>query len=466
VTLLAGVARVDITPRADIPNGMWMAQTHVRAEGVHQALWMTALAVRDGDERIVVLELDWCLLSDAQDGRIRSAVSRATGVRPDRVLPICTHSHAGPVTQESYRGEGHEDVQAYVACLTAWAVDAAASALARLEPVRVAVGRGDCPIGINRDLRLPDGRAVAGPNPDGHADTSVGVVRIERVDGTPMAILVNYACHPTVLGPDNKLVSPDYPGTAKRVVERVTGARCLFLQGAAGDMGPVEGFVGDVKVAERLGNRLGLEAANVALGLDARPIRRRLDHVVASGAPLSVWIDEPIDVPEPRLVVASARASLPVRSPLPDVFEGAEQRLARWNEELEARRRGGSDARTLAEAQQIVERERLRAARAATYRGAATIDVEMHAVLLGPVALLFSWGEPYARIGSEIKVSSPIADTLVVGYLGGDPLYVVTPEAFVDPRPFQVENCPFEPEAADAMVTAARDLLRRVTAPA
>lgn len=466
MTLRAGVARVDITPRADIPNGMWMAQSHVRAEGVHQALWMTALAVRDGDECVVILELDWCLLSDAQDGRIRSAVSRATGVRPERVLPICTHSHAGPVTQESYRGEGSDDVQAYVACLTAWAVDASTSALARLEPVRVAAGQGSCRIGINRDLRLPDGRAVAGPNPDGFADTSVGIVRLERLDGTPLAILVNYACHPTVLGPDNKLVSPDYPGTTKRVVERVTGARCLFLQGAAGDMGPVEGFVGDVSVAERLGTRLGLEAANVALSLDARPIRRRLDHVVASGAPLSVWSDEPIDAPEPRLAVASARASLPIRSPLPELFENADQRLARWSDELEARRRDGSDARRLAEAQQIVERERLRAARAEVYRGATTLDIEMHAVLLGPVALLFAWGEPYARIGSEIKADSPIPDTLVVGYLGGDPLYVVTPEGFVAPRPFQVENCPFEPEAADAMVTTAHDLLRRLAASA
>jgi hypothetical protein len=438
---------------------MWMAQTHVRARGVHQDLWLTALALRDGDETVFVLDLDWCLLSDAQVTALRGAVADATGVAAERVLPCCTHNHAGPVTQDDYRGEGADTVASYVATLPQWASRACRSALADLQPVQVAAGAGRSEIGINRDLVLADGRAVAGPNPDGFADRSVGVVRIERDDGSPLAILVNYACHPTVLGPDNVLISPDYPGTTKRVVESVTGATCLFLQGAAGDMGPVEGFVGEPRVAERLGTLLGLEAAKVALSLDARPVQRKLTRIVASGAPLTVYEEEGTGAPAPRLRISSRRVRLPTRSPLPEVLSGAPARLAAWSETLASRRRQGASASVIAEAHQNVERERLRADRFRAFAHTNHVAIEMHALALGPVALLLTWGEPYARIGAEVKEGSQFDHTLFCGYLGGDPMYVVTPEAFEEPQPFQVDNCPFAPSAAEQMVRSALDLL-------
>lgn len=462
MALHVGVGRSDITPPDDIPNGMWMAQTHVRAEGIHQALWLTVLALSDDGEAALLLDIDWCLLSDRQVVALRRAVSEATGVAEERILPVCTHQHAGPVTQDSYAGEGADEVAAYVATLPDKAVAASLEAIRSSVPARVAVGWGISDVGVNRDLRLPDGRTVAGPNPSGHADQAVGVVRVEREDGSPLAILVNYACHPTVLGPGNRLVSPDYPGSTKRVVERLTGATCLFLQGAAGDMGPIEGFVDDVAVAERLGTRLGLEAAKVALSLDARPVRRRLDHVVASGAPLAMFSEEPTGAPPDRLSVRSARLGLPVRADLPTVFSQAPERLAAWSEQLETRRAIGAPATAIAEAQQNVERERLRAQRFATYRSSREVEVEMHVARLGPAALVLTWGEPYSWIGSEIKRRSPVPDTLVCGYVGGDPLYVATPEAYRPPVPFQVENCPFTPEASAVMVDAALDLLREV----
>ena len=459
MSLHAGVARADLTPPPDIPNGMWMAQTHIRAEGVHQSLWLTALALEDDDEAAIILDLDWCLLSDEQLAMVRSAVNAATGVPPQRVLPCCTHNHAGPVTQDHYRGEGAEQVADYVASLPMRAAEASLAARRARVPVRVTAGTGSSEIGINRDLRLPDGRVVAGPNPTGHADRSVGVVRLERADGTPLAILVNYACHPTVLGPDNRLVSPDYPGTTKRVVEELTGATCMFLQGAAGDMGPVEGFVGDRRVAERLGTRLGLEAARVALSLDARPVRRVLDRVIASGAPLAVFRDEPTGQPAPRLRVRSGVAPLPIVRPLPALFTGAEERMVHWAETLALRRGQGADPDSVAAANQHFERERLRAERAAAFASTDHYDAEMHALALGNVALLLTWGEPYSRIGIEVKERSPFPHTLFCGYLGGDPTYVATPDAYAPPVPFQLDNCPFAPEAAKAMADAACGLL-------
>ena len=72
-----------------------------------------------------------------------------------------------------------------------------------------------------------------GRNPDGFVDHEVLVTALDDLDGNPVATLVNYACHPTIMGPDNKLITPDYPGPVRETVESIVGGTCLFLQGAA-----------------------------------------------------------------------------------------------------------------------------------------------------------------------------------------------------------------------------------------
>ena len=65
------------------------------------------------------------------------------------------------------------------------------------------------------------------------------VLRVDAEDGKPLAILVNYACHAVVLGPENLQYSADYPGEMRRVVESAyPGAVCLFIQGGAGNINP------------------------------------------------------------------------------------------------------------------------------------------------------------------------------------------------------------------------------------
>lgn len=209
-----------------------MAQKHILAEGLHQDLWVTALALSDGKEHLVMLDFDLCLLSAKQAAAIRRAVAQSTGLSESRVLPFCTHTHAGPVTRDRYQGEGSDRVRSYIQSLAGLAAGAARHAMMHLTSVRLAAGKGCSDIGINRDLPLEDGRIVAGPNPHGCSDREVGVIRLDREDGSPLVCIVNYACHPTVLGPANKLISPDYPGSAKRTVEQATGAICFFLQSA------------------------------------------------------------------------------------------------------------------------------------------------------------------------------------------------------------------------------------------
>jgi hypothetical protein len=459
--LKAGIGRANINPPLDIPSGLWMAQKHIFAEGLHQDLWVTALAIADGDKQIVMLDFDLVMLSNVQEVAVRQAVADTTGIPPNKVFPFCTHNHAGPKTQDSYNGAGKDRVKSYIQSLPGLAAGAARAAWLNLTEVRVAAGRGHSEIGINRDLPLSSGRIVAGPNPDGVSDQEVGVIRFDRIDGSPYICILNYACHPTVLGPANKMISPDYPGSAKRAVELATGATCFFLQGAAGNMGPAEGFVGDVAVAEKLGKLLGLEAAKVFLSLNTSPTRKKLDSIIESGAPLTQYIDEAIDQPDQRLRILNQNVAIPVRNPLPDVYEKADERLARWQAALQAKLGIAGLDQERAEMSQKIERELLRLDRKKLYKAAAHMEIEMHVICIGEIALLTIWGEPYCEIGIEVKKRSPFANTIFACYLGSDPIYIGTPEMYLPQPPFEIENCPFAPEAAAVVVQSALQLLQQ-----
>ena len=103
---------------------------------------------------------------------------------------------------------------------------------------------------------------MLGDNPEGPVDHAVGVARIEDSQGQPLATLMNYACHPVSQGGQMAHLSADFPGRATQVVEELTGAPCLYLQGACGDVNPIR-MENSYEPARSLGVRLGCEAARV-----------------------------------------------------------------------------------------------------------------------------------------------------------------------------------------------------------
>ena len=464
MALEAGFGRALMNPPLNIPTGMWMAQKHVRGSGLDMDIAATVIVLRDGDVSTALIDLDLCFLSDSQAAAMRQAVREATGIPIENVLPFCSHTHAGPVIVESYRGEGEDCVAAYARMLPYWVAGAAVAALTRLEPVRVAAGTGRSDIGVNRDLPQPDGRIVVGCNPEGFRDPEVGVIRVDSVQGRTLGSIVNYACHPTVLGPGNQLISPDYPGSVRRTVEQATGGLCFFLQGAAGNVGPIETFVDDVAVARRLGTLLGLEAARVFFGLQTKPVEKRLKDVVASGAALAYYDDVPVDVPEPRLRLASAYVDLPVRPRLAEVYEAAPEQLKQWEARLADLESGDGDDTDIAVAVQQITRSKLRADRQERYSGKNSLPVETQAIRLGDTAIVAIGGEPYSEIGVAVKSASPFKNkTLVAGYLGGDMMYIPTREAYqFDPPSMEVDNSPYTEDAADLAADHLTRLLQRL----
>lgn len=440
-----------------------MAQKHVRGEALDMDLYATVLVLADGDLRVAIVDLDLCFLPDDQSAAIREAASTASGIPRENVLPFCSHTHAGPVNLGVYRGEGEDRVRSYIGILPHLVAGAVKQAASCLVPVRVAAGTGHSDIGINRDLRIADGRTIVGCNPDGPADREVVVMRIDSSEGQPLACMLNYQCHPTVLGPGNRMISPDYPGHARRMVEQATGATCLFVQGAAGDMGPVDTFVDDLGAARRLGTMLGLEAARVFLGLTTRPATRLLRGVIPSGAPLADYEDVAVPAAEQRLRFVTKLAEIPLR-PLAEVYQRSPLQLAEARAKFDSMQAEGAGASSLAAQLQQIVRLSLRADRVVRYGGKSSLSVESVAVRIGDAALVAVAGEPYCEIGISVKRRSPFpGHTLFGGYVGGDMMYIPMASAFdINPPPMQVDNSPYTRDAAPLVIEHLQKLLTAV----
>jgi neutral ceramidase len=484
----AGVARSDITPPVGIAHGNWSAQVHERAEGVDLPLSCTVLACSDGKEEVIVAE--WELLFPPSGDwlvEVRRRITELTGVPATHIRLSATHTHAGPNLSQPWFAGGAEMIAPYVASLTDRLAGTALAAHRSMRPARVAGGTGRCAVNSNRRRPWPDighdpaalrlyethpaNRSLRGgrkpqsllmaPNPDGFADHGVGVIRIDDANGCPIAILVNYQAHPTILAFDNRLISPDYPGTVRRTVEAVTGGLCMYLLGAAGNQDTIRDASCQPADARWVGRQIGLEAARVAELIETQPASTKIGRVVESSWPMGVVARVPDGEADGTVRAISRRVQIPLRQrESPTASEIAqvkqlEQRLA----ELRAQ---GAEAETIRAANMNVRRAALDLHSNRLRSRGAYIEMEFQAIRLGPAALVGIPVEPFAEIGAEVKSRSPFTTTFFSGYTNGVESYMAMPYAFEEGG-YEIWMCPFRPEAAGVAINESLKLLNELS---
>lgn len=456
--LLAGVGRCDITPAPGTPQGGWGAQEHERGVGADMPLLVTVLALAQGNKRCLIIDADAIGFDQEMTGRIVDAVHDLTQVPRDSIRFSCTHTHSGANTFRLKNiSVGLDSIMSYLESLPLRIAGAAWQALQKLEPVKFGVGTGNCFISRNRRVATPEGETVVGVKEDLRVDSSLGVLRFDREDGTTLATILHYACHPTIVGWQNQSFTPDYPGPARAIVEEHLGGHCLFLQGAAGDLGPRRGFTGDLSVYRQLGHELGLTAAGIASGISTKQEKAHYLSVMPSGANIAQYAYEEIEQ-HPSWKMLSRTLHLPVKK-LP-----SEETLAREFESLQARVRELRDAGDL-------EQMRLTQAKATQmgwklenarrYAARSTTEWPMQVLRIGQVALVSLAGEPFSSIAIRIRAQSPAAFTFVSGYSNGGFGYIPDRDAYSEGG-YEVEATPFSADAGDIIVREALNAIHEL----
>lgn len=409
----AGVAVRDVTPPLGVAMSGFVARTSP-ATGVHDPLLVHALVVED----TALVTVDVVGLHEDDCARIRDRCA----LPADRVVVHATHTHGGPASMLGRLG-GPVD-ETWLDRLVETCVEAIDAALSGAERVEVRAAYGADP-GVARNRRRPDGPV----------DRALPVVHLRRPDGSLLASVVSYACHPVVLGADNTLLTADYPGVVRRILAERLGAPVLFVTGCAGDANTGHAAGASVSTAPAAARtfaeceRVGGLVASAALAATPSP---GSTHVSAARRDVSLDLD--VSGPDPGDVAAweaqSARAE-PARAALLRSWAG-------WG-----------------------RRQLFAPAPLAPWSGSVT------ALRWGPAVVVALPGEPFAAAAHEIRAHADPGDTvLVAGYSDGCPGYL-PPAGEYAHGGYEVEEAhryyglpgPFAEGASEQLVAAATPLL-------
>jgi hypothetical protein len=426
-----GIARVDVTPPVGIYNRLWGAARHDRATGIHRPLSaeVIVLAPLGGGEPLVRAQLDLCGLAHPVYERLAASLAEAAGVGRERVTITFSHTHSAGwlFPPDRFQMPGGELVGPYFDELDGKLRSACRQAVGGVVDAVVTYNIGRCDLAANRDY-WDDARSLhaCGFNPDGPADDTVTVARVESADGRPLATLVHYACHPTTLAWENSLLSPDYVGAMRETVEAETGVPCVYFQGACGELGPRRGFVGDTAVADANGRQLGHAALSALAAMDPPLTDFAYDGPVVSGATLGTWSPRPLTAERAAKAARFAGGVYAIDLPLKPKprRDELEAQLGDW----EARQRAADAAGDAAAARDhgaMVERVRRWLGRLDNLPDGGTLSLPFAVHRLGDALWITCAGEPYSWLTAELRrrfpddllLLSPMAGLLQVAYL-------------------------------------------------
>ena len=435
---LVGVARGDVTPPVGIYHRMWGAASHDRSTGIHRPLTATVLWLanvnepKSAGENKVIVALDHCLLWTEEMEGFLEQVSEQAYVERDSIIVFFSHTHAaGLMGLERTDLPGGDLIPAYLDQLAATIAKLIRTAHKNQTAATISYCHGHCGLAANRDcLDAERNQYVCGFNPDGSADDTVLVGRVASQDGRVLATVVNYACHPTTLAWQNTLISPDYVGAMREVVESASGAPCVFIQGAAGDVGPRDGFVGDVEVADRNGRQLGYAVLAALESLPAPLTAYQYQGAVVSGATLGAWKYVPISGGR-RQQLATWQASdrvVPLRYRTDLLNRTAlEEERSTWLAAEESARTAGDAARQR-DARAMVERATRRLIRIKHLPSGDCFPFPLKVWRIGDGVWLALDGEHYNLLQRAVRERFP-GVPIVVGTLANGSMVWYLPDA-------------------------------------
>ncbi|MCW5954645.1 MAG: hypothetical protein KIT69_20525, partial [Propionibacteriaceae bacterium] len=333
------------------------------------------------------------------------------------------HTHGGPACMPG-RLERRVDA-AWLDDAVRIAAGTVVTALEEQAEVRLRLGAAQDP-GVAKNRRRPDGPV----------DRLIPVAALEAADRR-IATVVSHACHPVVLGPDNRRYTADYPGVVRQLVERAhPGSICLFLTGCAGDV------------------NTGHSAADSMRG--AVSARRTFAEAERIGAVLADAVISASLAPSTTEQVWARRA--PVTLAMEP--EGPLEELASRFGELSRSADAAAD-RALYSAWSAWAAEQARDPGPTSWNGSVGL------LAWGDLRLAALPGEPFSAVATAIREALGHPEAMVAGYTNGCPGYLPTESEYPlggyevgDAHRYYGAAGPFRRGSAEELVAAITRLAR------
>ncbi len=380
MTVYAASVEIDITP----PIGVAMAGYTARTEasiGIHDPLKTQVLLLNTRNASALIITMDLLAVQSQFSKRLRTLLGKVTGIPENHIMLACSHTHSGPqgfnlddkIIMEN-RDDALQDMTIRKIC------GACTWVKTLLQPVKLSLGYsfGDG-VGLNRNDPLK-----------GLADQQVSVLRIDDVKGNPIAVLYNYGCHPTVMGSDNLLISADYVGAARKVLNNVFPDTVFhFTNSAAGD------------VSTRFTRRSATFDEVTRIG-----------QIMAGVVFQAMNTAEAFETEDIQACVASV--NLPFKD-FPSIEETKEIIKALKVERNQMQQKHAPAAELRKVITKIEGAETL-LPQIKQFKGSEKFQASIQKIQIGPLSLIGVPGEPFSKTFLDIKDQTKPAKVILIGY--------------------------------------------------
>jgi len=447
--LRAGVAKSDIT--TDAPDAV-----------VADRLYAKALVIGDGHTKVAIVTMDVTaiggrhisagLLPDVSESfltALRCQIEQELGISGYNMLVNASHTHP---SGKMLCNDEQQIERTF---------DAVKRASQNMVEVNIGAGYGvEDRISMNRTLRLKNGlhwslRHTNPSPPDdevagtGPVDYEIGVLRIDRLDGSPLAVVYNFACH-LLFGNTDNSISANIPGYASELIEQTLqhDSLAFFVQGAAGDIMDInfKNFQQSRDV-EDLGVKLGQSVLDAYQNIEP-------EYVTLDAVSQTIMLPRRTDVPEKVAELKQQQAELldSLRFTALNFDMYMALRNVNIDPGMDAINQKNSDKylqniramEKLARIQDKIETLE-KHCELNDESGSDTIAMEAQVIRIGDSVLIASPAELLAEIGLNLKKASPFKCTFVAGYSNGY-MHYGPPAADYAKGGYEVTECLLAPE--------------------
>ncbi|MCC8047459.1 MAG: hypothetical protein LIP12_18560 [Clostridiales bacterium] len=372
-------------------------------------------------ETILLVSLEITSMPGEEVDAIRARIAEENRIKIENIWVCVTHSFSSPHLLPDHMFSSQEQLalrEKYREALQSAAVGAAKDAMEQLRPACLGIGTGECGIVASRDIELDDGWWV-GTNGDGPTDRTLTVLRLDDLQGQPIALISHFAIQSSVmdqsvLSDGRKPITPDVSGLACRKAEKESGDSlvALFLIGAAADQAPIE-----KSVHETFANGQKIVSDQHEKGFE---ICGRLSDILKSR------------ICEIAQEASFAQDEVPIRTISASLTVPAKH----MNRDLHS----------------------LRPTRAAVYEPDGESETTIEAIRIGDLALLGVKPELTCMTAASIMDQSGFSTTLVCTLVNGASKYMADESAY-DRCCYEAQNSPFGRGAAEMLAKKAAEVL-------
>jgi len=245
---LAGAATRTINPEKD---SLYLAggKANRLFIDVHDNLYVKAVVLSNSNNNLTILTFDCIGLLYPQLQEIRAKIKmELPTINAEHIVMSSTHTHAGPDVVGIWGKDlAHSGVNdKHMQLIVNRAVEAIKEATEARKPVSISYGTGSFGEDWVKNISEPS-----------ELDRSVSIIKFSDPNGKNIAMLTNFACHPTIMDDASTAASSDYVWGYYKYLDSAQGGVNMFLQGAIGGWIQPEGVPHTYDYANYYGSSLG-----------------------------------------------------------------------------------------------------------------------------------------------------------------------------------------------------------------